>query len=113
MLCLDQKSGFTLIGVHHSLHESLLIMSRLWYSGMIIYPSFTPEFLSTLGLKGKFGGSFMETTVNSYYLMIIYCSYSFHTISELVWFLFSTVGEVVEVGDFSPKYAAFWIESGW
>eukprot|EP00250_Pteridium_aquilinum_P015607 c22670_g1_i1 orf=162-1634(+) len=49
------------------------------------------------------------------YLPFFYSRVFEHPGSERkVWWQFygDNVGEVVEVGDFSPKYAAFWIESG-
>lgn len=60
--------------------------------------------------------SLLQARQDSYdYLPFFYSRILEHPGSERkVWWQFygDNVGEVVEVGDFSPKYAAFWIESG-
>lgn len=66
----------------------------------------------------KYGGSSLETTVNisSKYIrlpgLFFVSLFLFHPIFPLLLIFFWTVGETVEVGNFDPKIATFWIESG-
>lgn len=86
---------------------------------MITFHISTQEFLSTKGLRGKFGGNFMGITVRQSIILIPiiqlkkeiwpdhyieYCCMMFHWLG--------TVGDTIEVGNFDPKIATFWLDSG-
>lgn len=70
---------------------------------------------------GKYGGNFLETMVRLHYdnFASYACTFvigsssvnaTFRLATNLIHFY--TVGETIEVGNFDPKIATFWIDSG-
>lgn len=60
----------------------------------------------------KFGGSFMGIMVNIVTTQSSNYSNSISTVSNPLNDSYWPVGETVEVGNFDPKIATFWIDSG-
>lgn len=92
---------------------------------MIIFHLSTRGYLSMKEARGKYGGNFMGTMVS---IGCLICFFFFVFISNLCFVIgwsqlvpsctytplsfYSTVGETVEIGNFDPKIATFWIDSG-
>ena len=66
------------------------------------------------GAQGKFGGSFSETMVkiNFNNISLPHFFTKFQPLIVLNVDFALAVGETVEIGNFDPKIATFWIESG-
>jgi len=101
----------------------LLIYIASWFPGMIIFHIFTQGYLSMKVAQEKYGGNFLGIMVRICNACIVALNISFFFLdkwrfrnfflySTFYFYFFWTVGETIEIGDFDPKIATFWIESG-
>lgn len=80
----------------------------------IIFHTSTQGCLNTKGALGKYGGNFLGIVVKCFLFPPKCMEFCLHYIimsSDSLIPRF-TVGETVEIGNFDPKIATFWIDSG-
>lgn len=113
LLVLLLKHFYIIVNLRNNVGYNLI---TVFIPATTIFRIFTREFLSMKGALGKYGGSSLVTTVSMYICMHPIAGSKFSTFicnfSNTEIFYSCPVGEAIEVGNFNPKIATFWIDSG-